>query len=99
MDQEDLAKEIFKSWDTKMHRYLTTEELAENFIGLGLAPDISFVQDIIKVLKTRYDPNPEQVSLKEFMRIFAPNRFCSKVCTKLVHEYKERSEEFAQSEL
>ena len=47
MDQEDLAKEIFKAWDIKMHRYLTIEEIAENFIGLGLAPDIQFVREIV----------------------------------------------------
>ena len=47
MDQEELAKEIFKAWDVKLHRYLTTDEIAENFIGLGLAPDTQFVRDII----------------------------------------------------
>ena len=88
MDQEDLAKEIFKAWDVKMHRYLTIEEIAENFIGLGLAPDIQFVREIVQALKNRYDPNPDQISLKEFLKIFAPNRFCSKVNMKIVQEYK-----------
>ena len=57
MDQEELAKEIFKAWDVKLHRYLTTDEIAENFIGLGLAPDTQFVRDIVFCLKNRHDPN------------------------------------------
>ena len=59
MDQEDLAKEVFKAWDNKMHRYLTIEQMAENFIGLGLAPDIQFVRDIVQALKSRNDANPD----------------------------------------
>ena len=47
MRQDDLAKEIFKSWDTNLHRYLTIDEIAENFIGLGLAPNTQFVKEIV----------------------------------------------------
>ena len=74
-----MAKEIFRAWDTKIHRYLTTEELAENFIGLGLAPNVQFVREIVQVLKNPYDPNPNQVFLKDFLKIFQPNRFCMRV--------------------
>ena len=76
---QKMAREIFKAWDVKLRRYILFEEFAENVIGLGLAPDSKFVRKIFKLIKGENNPNPDQIDLKEFLKIFEPDRFGQKV--------------------
>ena len=75
LNDHKMAKEIFTAWDVKLRRYILFDDFAENVIGLGLAPDTNFVRKIFKVIKGENNPNPDQINLKEFLKIFNPDRF------------------------
>ena len=74
-----MAKEIFLAWDSKLRRYILFDDFCENTIGMGLAPDVDFCRKIFTLIKGENNPNPDQMNLKEFLRIFEDNRFGQKV--------------------
>ncbi len=91
MRETDIAAEIFRVWDKKLRRYIFVEEFAEHLISLGLAPDDNSVRKIMIALKGEKANFPNQLSLKEFSRLFELSRFGNKACEKLTEEFNEEN--------
>ena len=50
------------------------------------------------MIKGEISANPDRINMKEFLRIFEVNRFGSKICQKLINEFRDMNEEFATKE-
>lgn len=93
-----IAEQIFKVWDKKLLRYIMQEDFAENMIALGLAPDSNAVRKIMICLKGVDANFPDQLSEKEFCRLFEHNRFGTRANAKICEEYKETYAEFTHQQ-
>ena len=97
-DGNELAEEIFKVWDKRLLRYIMFEDFAENMIALGLAPDSNTVRKMMVALKGENANFPDQLTVKEFKRLFDLNRFASKAGQKICEEFKEEKANFAHQQ-
>ena len=96
MREADIAQEIFRVWDKKLRRYIFFEEFSEHLISLGLAPDSNTVRKIMIALKGENASFTDQITLKEFSRLFELSRFGNKACEKLTEEFCEENIQFAR---
>lgn len=87
MHKEEIAEEIFKVWDRKIRRYLLFEDFADHLINLGVVPNHHTVKKIMLALKGEHASFPDQLSLKEFQRVFAMSRFGNAACELIDKEF------------
>ena len=74
---------------------MTFEEFSYNLISLGLAPDQHTVRKIMLAVKGEGAIFPEQLSLREFSRLFDINRFGNAASELINNEFKAENEDFA----
>ena len=55
MKDIELARAIFNAWDAESKGYLSLQELTEQCVCLGLALDSSFVENLLRVIKAKYN--------------------------------------------
>ena len=61
----ELAKEIFKSWDTLDRGYISVDELSEKLIGLDLSNNSKFASRLLMTIGGGTDI----LTLKDFLKI------------------------------
>jgi hypothetical protein len=69
---------MFYSWDDDGSGILELDEIAQPLISFGLAPDITFVAQLIKSLDPKFLLQKDEdlvVTLKDFLKIFRPNQY------------------------
>jgi Ca2+-binding EF-hand superfamily protein len=62
----ELAKSIFKAWDTANKGYISVEELTEKLIGLGLCTTTKFTSLLLMTISKK----SEILTLKGFLKVF-----------------------------
>ena len=73
---------------------MTTKELAEQLVALGLSTDIDFVHRFLLSLRPdepKQETKPaliEVMTLKDFLRVFQYEAAGQRVCEQINHEFK-----------
>ena len=94
-----MARELFECWDSNLRRYIYFEEFTMQIVALGLAEDMDLIRSLFFTLKGPNSPSPDQIDLKEFMKLFHVNRFGQKANVKIIEEFQNMYMEFAKGEL
>jgi len=78
MEDLEVAKELFKAWDTLQKRYIKIDVLTENLVALGLSEDLGFVGKLMQSIKGQ--GGSELMTLPDFLSIFSTNKMGIKAC-------------------
>ena len=76
-DQIEFAKKLFYSWDDDGSGVLEIDEISGPLIALGLAPDKTFIVQLVKSLDSKFLNQEEDelsITLKDFLKIFRVDR-------------------------
>jgi hypothetical protein len=73
MKDLELAKELFKAWDTKLKRHLSFDDITSHLVALGLLVDYRFTETLLKKRTVQVT-----VTMKEFLAVFEHSRFSQK---------------------
>lgn len=87
-----VATELFSCWDTRRLGHITIEELAEQLISFGLSVSKEQVVKLLQAITVRkgvIKTDLEEITLKEFLKIFERDIFGDKVVKAIKGDWLE----------
>lgn len=85
-----LAIEIFNAWDVRGQGYLSFQEVCNHLIGLGLADDQQFVQNLLLSVISSTKNGFELLTMTQFLKVFEFDKFGELACKQLRKEMQEK---------
>ena len=73
-----------------MKGFLTTAQITEHFISLGLAENPKFVPKLLSILKPE---NNDEFKVRDFLKVFEYDRLGNRVCELIQAEFRSKQEE------
>lgn len=85
-----LAKELFSCWDERRIGTINIDTLSENLISFGLSMSRDQVVKLIQAISSQGKEykKVEEITMKEFVKIFERDPFGDKVVDKIKEEWE-----------
>lgn len=81
---------MFACWDQKRLGHITVEELSEQLISFGLSASTSQVLKLLQAItvkKGKVNTNMQEITLREFLKIFERDPFGDKVVSQIKDDW------------